>query len=309
MRRREAIALLAAPLWAGGGAATSAPGPVRRVCAWTSAEHLSGVRAKVEGKNVRVLRVKGPSEDLLLVIVLDVTGDLTLVDAARQATVAEIEKLPASVWTSIMRSQDGLRVLIDPTADRAAATAALTGATVSGRAGLLETIEPSAKLATTILRKTTVRAAVLYLTDSNIYNYREDYTNPVINMSDSSDLSRRFPDALIREKCAKLAGALAETDAPVFVVHLAFLRDRLNEAYQTGLQQMAEATGGQANFCRTLGDIPSTIEQVFQKIRSMWAIDFEVPGGCPRSFTIQLAAESADLQHRTRLVNGARGKE
>jgi len=301
--------LLAAPACWARSAASNAPGPVRRVTAWTSSEKITDVKATVEGKNARVLRVKGPAEELLLLIVLDVTGDLTLVDAARQAAVAEIAKLPPSVWAGVLRSQDGLRVLLDPTVDRAAASSALSGAAVSGRAGLLETIEPAARLASSILHKTSVRAAVLYLTDSNIHNYREDYTNPVINMSDSSDLSRRFPDALIREKSAKLADVLAETDAPVFVTHLAFLRDRLNEAYQTGLQQMAEASGGQALFCRTLGDIPSTIEQVFQKVQSMWSIDLEVPGGCPKNITVQLASEAADLQYRTRLVNGSRGKE
>ena len=51
-----------------------------------------------------------------------------------------------------------------------------------------------------MVRKTYVRSAVLYITDSNIYNYREDYTNPVINYSDRGDLSRRFPEGLVREQ-------------------------------------------------------------------------------------------------------------
>jgi hypothetical protein len=295
MRRREFLGAFSA-------AAAPSQQPVRRVSAWSQATDLNPLTAKVEGRDVRVVRVRKPTEDLLLLVVLDVTGDLTLVDPARTAAVAEIEKLPAGSWVGVLRSQDGLRVLADPSPDRAAITAAIQSAPVSGRAGLLETIEPVAVLATQLLRKSPVRLAILYVTDSNIYNYREDYTNPVINMSDQRDLSRRFPEALIREKTAKLANALAETDSPLFVTHLAFLRDRLNEAYQNGLQQMAEATGGQAFFCRTQTDITDTIAQVFARIRGMWAIDIELPNSTPKNFTVQLSANGADLQYRTRFV-------
>jgi hypothetical protein len=300
LARREFLTMVA-------GSAAPSPAGFRRVTAWSEAEGLAAVQVRVEGRSSKVVRCRGPKDDLLLMIVLDVTGDLTLVDPARQAAVAEIEKLPAGVWVGLLRSQDGLRVLVDPTPDRAAVTTALLGAPVSGRAGLLETIEPAAGLATKLLRKTGVRTAVLYLTDSNISNYREDYTNPVINMSDSRDLSRRFPEALINEKISKIGAVLGETDAPVFVVHLAFLRDRLNEAYQTGLQQIAEATGGQAEFCRTQGDIATTIGLVFKKIQSAWALDVEIPPGTPRNFTVQLSGD-AEARYRTRFVMRS-GKE
>ncbi|MBN9657273.1 MAG: hypothetical protein J0H49_03795 [Acidobacteria bacterium] len=289
---------------------TAAPvARVRRVTAWASAAELNNLKAKAEGKDTRILRIKGPQDGLILLVVLDVTGDLTLVDAARAAMAAEIEKLPANVWLGVLRSQDGLRVVTDPTADRPSVTASIQQSPVSGRAGLLETIEPAERLATSLLRKTPVRTAILYITDSNIYNYREDYTNPVINMSDSRDLSRRFPEALIREKTAKLSATLAEGDVPVFVTHLAFLRDRLNDAYQTGLQQMAEATGGQAMFCRTQTDIAITITQAFERIRSVWAVDVEIPQGTPKNFTMHLSAEGVDLQYRTRFSMRAGGKE
>lgn len=300
LARREFVALLA-------GAAAPAATGFRRVTAWSAAAELGSLQVRVEGRDSKMVRCKGPHDDLLLLVVLDVTGDLTLVDPARQAAVAQIEKLPDGVWVGLLRSQDGLRVLVDPTPDRAAVTGAILAAPVSGRAGLLETIEPAAGLATKLLRKTGVRTAVLYLTDSNISNYREDYTNPVINMSDARDLSRRFPEALIREKSSKIGAVLGEADAPVFVVHLAFLRDRLNEAYQTGLQQMAEATGGQAEFCRTQSDIAATIGVVFGRIQSAWAIDVEIPPGTPRNFTVLLSGD-AEVQHRTRFVMRS-GKE
>ncbi len=300
LARREFVAIVA-------GAAAPGSAGFRRVTAWTAGTELGALQARVEGQAAKVLRRKGPEDDLLLLVVLDVTGDLTLVDPARQAAVEEIEKLPGGVWVGLLRSQDGLKVMADPTPDRAAVTSAILAAPISGRAGLLETIEPAAGLATRLLRKTGVRTAVLYITDSNISNYREDYTNPVINMSDARDLSRRFPEALINEKSAKISAVLGETDAPVFVVHLVFLRDRLNEAYQTGLQQMAEATGGQAEFCRAQGDIAATIGVVFGKILSAWAVDVEIPAGTPKNFTVHLSG-SGELQYRTRFVMRS-GKE
>ncbi len=306
MLRRHACGLLVSA--AARAATSAAPGPahLRRLTAWTSSTELAKLQARVDGKTARVARIKGPDDDLLLLLVLDVTGDLTLVDAARQAACEAIGKLAKSAWVGVMRSQDGLRVLVDPTADREVVTSAIQSAPVSGHAGLLETVEPVSQLASRILRKTGVRVAVLYLTDSNIANYREDYTNPVINPSDTSDLSRRFPDALVREKTAKLADILAQTDAPIFIAHLVFLRDRLNEAYQTGLQQMAEATGGQALFCRTLGEVAPSVAQCFARIASMWAVDIELPGRAAKNMTVELSGEAADLQYRTRLVQSRR---
>ncbi len=101
-----------------------------------------------------------------------------------------------------------------------------------------------------------MRVAVLYITDSDIYNYREDYTNPVVNRSDSSDLSRRFPEGLIREEISRLSDNLATAKAPVFIVHLELNRQRLNDAYQNGLLQLAETTGGVGTLCRTRQEIP-----------------------------------------------------
>ena len=151
LRRREFVAM------AGGAAAAPSGVGLRRVTAWSAAAELGALQVRVEGRESKVVRLKGPQDDLLLLVVLDVTGDLTLVDPARQAAVAEIEKLPDGAWVGLLRSQDGLRVLVDPTAERGAVTSGILGAPVSGRAGLLETIEPAAGLATKLLRKTRLK--------------------------------------------------------------------------------------------------------------------------------------------------------
>ena len=98
-----------------------------------------------------------------------------------------------------------------------------------GKPGLFETVSPALALADSIMRKSPVRVSVLYITDSNIYNYREDYTNPVINGSDPHDLSRVFPDALIQDKISKLVGEVSSLEAPLFVVHINYRGDTLND--------------------------------------------------------------------------------
>jgi hypothetical protein len=254
----------------------------------------------VEGSEAQVLAVRDPASPLLLLVVLDLTGDIALIGPARETLKTEIAALSSNVWVSLLRAQDGLRVLSDPGPDRAAVNAQLDTLDTTGRAGLLEAIQPATDLAERILHRSPIRTALLFLTDSNIYNYREDYTNPVVNPSDARDLSRRFPEALIKEKTAKLASALNSTDVPVFVHHLAWLRDRLNEAYQSGLQQMAEATGGAAAFSRAPGDIAGDVSQMFRKVLSHWAVDLELPAGTKRTYSVQLSVEGREIQYRTK---------
>lgn len=307
MTRRRFILLLPALGWSqdeSGRQGARPPGRWLRVVAWPSGEAApsGGWKALVEGKPARIFRQRGPSSDLMLFVVLDLTGDLASAGPARDALCEEIGKLPENAWAAVFRAQDGLHVLADPSPDRAAALEAIRNVQVAGRAGLLDTVEPAARLCHQLIRKTPVRAAVVYVTDSNIYNYREDYTNPVINPSDSRDLSRRFPENLIKEKTSKVAAALASYDAPVFVVHLAFLRDRLNEAYQIGLQQIAQDSGGAAEFCRGLADIPGAVSRMMARAASHWALDVELPHAAPKSFTLQLSAEGAQLVYRSRFT-------
>jgi hypothetical protein len=228
---------------------------ILKVALWTDAQNGAPLAAKdlsatLAGVESRVVDVKGPGDDLMLVTVLDLTGDLSLAEPAKDALAADIDKLPPRTTVAVMRAQDGAKVLADPGADRSAAVAAVRDLPVSGKAGLLNTVETVTGLADSILAKTSVRVAVLYVTDSDPENYREDFTNPVINSSDSHDLSRKFPEALVQDKISKVAAVLAQRQAPLFVVHLRYRSDRLGEAYQSGLKQLAEVTGGSAVFCR-----------------------------------------------------------
>src|SRR5208337_425851 len=62
--------------------------------------------AALNGKPVPVTAQLGPSSDQVILVVLDLTGDLALIEAAKQALIAEISKLPHNTWVGLLRTQD-----------------------------------------------------------------------------------------------------------------------------------------------------------------------------------------------------------
>jgi hypothetical protein len=278
---------LRVPAWAepANGEAQSALGP-------------ENVEASLNGVSVRIGRILGPGDDLMLLIVADVTEDLTLVDLARGALVERVEAFPSNVSVGLLRAQDGLRVLVDPTTDRAQLAAAIRALPVSGRAGLLESVQAAAGIGDAVLSKAAVRLAVLYLTDSDIRNYREDFTNPVINESDRRDMSRRFPDALIREKISKLETALSGLQTPLFILHLNYRNEGLNEAYQAGLMKLASSTGGTSLFCRSQAEIPAATGRILDLISAHYSIEIELPKDAPATLDIALDSPRRPLSYR-----------
>ena len=250
--------------------------------------------AAFNGRTVPVTAQLGPGSDQVILVVLDLTGDLTLIDAAKQALIAEISKLAPNAWVGLLRTQDGLHVLADPGPDRQPLIDAIRSLSNSNEPGLLETVQSALSLADAMMRKSPVRVSVLYITDGSVYSYREDYTNPVINESDPHDLSRRFPEALINAKISKLVEASSSLEAPLFVVHLNYRRDRLNMAYQNGLETLADATGGKGDICRSVAEIPEAISAVFARISSAWRLTLALPARIHYNIQIHLSAPCGD---------------
>jgi hypothetical protein len=258
--------------------------------------------ALLNGTPARVVRVRTPQDDLMLLVISDLTGDLGRVDSARTALIEHVRQLPQSTWVGLMRAQDGLEVVLDPTPDRNKLAEAVQALPVTGNAGLLDSIETAVKLADDIAKKANVRIALLYLTDSDVKNYRQDFTNPVINSSDSRDLSRRFPEGLVRERVARLADSLVAHQTPVFIVHLSYAGDRLNQAYQTGLMQLASATGGSAAFCRSQADIAETVAATVRDVQNLYQVYVQAPPNSPRDITLTLDAAGRQVTHRSRFL-------
>ena len=279
-----------------------------RVALWTDPVDgpplaAKDLNVKLCGSDSRVVDLKGPHDDLLLITVLDLAGDLALADSAKTALSKEIEQLPPRADVAVMGARDGAKVLADPGDDRAPALAAIHDQPVSGKAGLLDTVETVTEIADSVLARSSVRVATLYVTDSDVENYREDFTNPVINSSDSHDLSRRFPEVLIQDKISKMLEVLTQRRAPLFVVHLRYRSDRLGEAYQNGLKQLSEATGGSAVFCRSVEEIADAMHRTMASIASSYSAALALPERLPQVVQVQLeGAGNASLRYRTRFV-------
>jgi hypothetical protein len=113
-------------------------------------------KATLDGSPAKVLRVRGPKDDLVLLVVLDLTGDLTLIDSARPALVEKLGALPANNWVAVLKSQDVLQVVQDPTPDREKTAAAIREYVATGKAGLLTTVESASAVGDSLLNRTNV---------------------------------------------------------------------------------------------------------------------------------------------------------
>ena len=268
---------------------------------------LSDLSVSINNQPAKIAKLLNPDSDLLILISLDLTGDLAYVAPAKEALVAELNKLPTNAWVGLLNAQGGLSVLADPTGDRASIAELIHSLPISGKAGLLDTLEPVATLASDLLRKANVRVAVLYVTDSDVTNYREDLTNPVINSSDPHDLSRRFPDALIRERAARLERQLAHTAAPIFILHLQYRPSGLNQSYQNVLGTLAESTAGFATFCRSAGSIPDEMTTMMSYIRAAYFLKVELPTKPSLAFQLKIEWKNENkpephLAYRARIL-------
>ncbi|MEP6960678.1 MAG: hypothetical protein ABI995_01270, partial [Acidobacteriota bacterium] len=248
------------------------------------------ILASIGGNKAQVAKVQAPADDLMLLVVLDLTDDLAAVEQARTALAKRVEALAANHFVGVLSAQNGLRVLAEPTGDRKQTEAAIASQRVGGRAGLLETIEDAARIGSSIINKSGIRVAVLYITDSDINNYREAFNNPTVNQSDYGDVSRRA-DSLIRERVSRTVTSLVKTQAPIFIAHLAYRTDQLNVAYQTGLIALASATGGTAVVARSTSEIAATVNQTLDHILGHYSVSVTLPD--PRARKVDLALENS----------------
>lgn len=280
------------------GAALAAPPPARptqvRIPLWLDGASGEPAADKfhitIDGSAIPVTGVQCPDDDLIILLVLDISsGDVTIMDPAKATAMECIRRLPPNAYVALLRAQDGLHVLEDPTTDRDKLTGLIEEQALSGKTGLLSTVETIGRVADSMLAKSKVRVATLAITDGDVRNYREDFANPVINSSDSHDLSRRFPETLVQEKIAELDSVLASQQAPLFIVDLNPRTDRLNSAYNNGLKQMAETTGGMAVFGRSTTEIPEAVRRTFEAARSHYSITLGIPEHVPARLLIRLS--------------------
>lgn len=257
----------------------------------------------VEEKESPLKSFQTPKSSTILLIVFDTVADLARVDQARTALTETISSLGQNYWIGLLRAQDGLMVIQEPTADRKLLAEKIRAIQVNGKAGLLDTLEPVSKLAAGMMQKANVRVAVLYVTDSGIANYRADYLNPVVNSSDSGDLSRRFSDRAVQEQMSRQSDALGEFTTPIFVLHLSYRTDSMNLAYQSGLERIASVSGGLTLFSRTNDDVESLLKTLLKRIQSSYFLGVDQPTAKRHAVKLRVEAKKADGQSPGKIVH------
>ena len=122
---RPLLCLLAVSLLALAGGPEQERAPRRmsiRVPVWSeSPDPLDAkeFRSLLNGKQTPIRRARGPQDDMVILLAMDLTGDLSLVETARKALDPLVESLPATVWVGVLKAHDNLQVLVDPAPDRA----------------------------------------------------------------------------------------------------------------------------------------------------------------------------------------------
>lgn len=299
--RLAILALIGLPLVSGQPVTLRAPawvqGPDGRPLENVEAAAFS---AWLNDSEAPVQAALGPGDPLILILVLDMVGDLNRIDVARQKVSEHIESMGEEWYVALLQAQDGLLTLQDPTQNRLQLIEKLMEAPVSGFPGLLDSIEQVAGVADQMLAQAGVRVAVLYLTDGSISEYRGDYVNTVVNPSDRGDLSRRFGDRLIQEKIASLDGALQSYSPPLFIVHLEERQSSQNVAYQNGLSQFAASTGGSAWIARSVSDVPNLVQQALNRIGAHYSLTLQAPADLTPPAQLRLSVQPADAVVETR---------
>ena len=248
------------------------------------------------GEVAAVRSVQTGDDHLILLLVMDTVKFPDRVDAVRDALVAKLTSLGPKYFAGVMSAQDGLRVILDPVRGRGKLSEKLQSLDVRGLPGLMDVVEQVSEIADQTLASAEVRVAVLFVTDGEIEDYRGDYTIPVVNPSDSSDLSRRFRGQLILERIRSIVDRLEGAQAPLFFLHLARQYDDLNEVYQNGISEFSQTTGGRAVFVRGVQEIPAVVGQLLDEIAEHSVVTIDA--ACEGIQRLEIQSSAGSVRHR-----------
>lgn len=249
----------------------------------TRALSPKGLVVNDSGKSVPVQFLLTPQSDVFFLIGIDLTNDIGTAAVAKEALKQQLLQLPKQAYTAFFGCEDNLRVLQEPTTDRKSALKLVDSLAVKGRAGLFNCMPQIEAIADSMSEASAVRVVALFLTDSAVENYREDFVNPVINTSDPNDISRRFPEQLVQDFASKIAAGMEPRQTPIYIVHLNYENDRLNQAYQSSLKAIARNTLGDAVFCRTLDEIPAALNDGVQHLLNSYSLKVNLPANATKA--------------------------
>jgi hypothetical protein len=244
-------------------------------------------------KNLKNFQLQSPNSPTLLFIAFDTVGDVAPLMQVRDTLGRELAQLPSNFRIGLLSAHENFGVIQDPTVDRGLLRQKINEMALVGKAGLLNTIQPLMEFSSQLLRRTNVRVAILLITDSDIGNYRTNYLNPVVNYSDTRDLSRRFPGRALQEKIARITSSLSAYPVPCLIVHIDPGADPMNKIYQDGLRQLSETLGGQLFLSKTASDIPIMLRESLEWIKGFYILSFDGAGEKKGVVKIQIGSAEA----------------
>ncbi len=253
-----------------------------------------------------VVRLQSPSAPTFIFVALDFSSDPNASRIARGALQRWTVHLPRNQYVGLVSLDGGLRFIQEPTRDGPRLEREINAISLANRPGLLTQLPKLETFVSRLERRGNIRAAILCVTDSNVYSYRAGYGAPTINGSDQNDLSRVFAGRDLQIKTDQVNQQLLRAQAPLFIVHVAPGNDALNLQYRAGLTQFAQATGGDSWFADNWDQIVPQLELAITRMDTFSLAVVRAPRSS-RPLRLSYSLAGAPLPGRLRAVNDAGG--
>lgn len=261
--------------------------------------------ARLNGKPFEVESFLGSESPMALILAMDTTGDRQYIDTVRKELCRFVEVLPPNVQLLVMSLNDGVRMVQPNTADRVKLKEAILNYPTTGHPGFLENVEAVARFADNLLRKNPVRIVALLVTDSNVRLYRRQYTTADFSTAAESlrESLRAFTaplfvlrlpvkgtETLTSELPAGTPGfttdrgfsdrqeGVIRTEPTVDGVPQPAMTKRFasevpNRTYEGVIRDIAEQSGGRAEFPIDQQGTPAALASLLRRIHSVYILE------------------------------------
>jgi VWFA-related protein len=200
-----------------------------------------------------------PDAPVLIPLVFDTTGDLTYIDTMRKELCRFAENLPPIIQLMVLTANDGLKVVQNNTSDKELLKKAILNYSIKGYPGFLENFLSVSDAMNKLVMKNKIKVCPIFITDSDIYKYRKQYT--------SADLNT---------EADRIRNKLKESFVPIFVLRLpAGGNDTFARNYEGVMREMARATGGEAEFPMGVSGVSTALAGILHRIHGLYVVGWE----------------------------------
>ena len=214
---------------------------------------------RMDKEPVKVDFFLNPDAPVLIPLVFDTTGDLTYIDAMRKELRLFVDNLPPSIQLMVLTANDGLKVVQNNTSDKELLKKAILNYSIKGYPGLLENFLSVSDAMNKLVMKNKIKVCPIFITDSDIYKYRKQYT--------SADLNT---------EADRIKGKLKESFVPIFVLRLpSGGNDTFARNYEGIMRELARATGGEAEFPMGVPGVSTALAGTLHRIHGLYVVGWE----------------------------------